>query len=123
MGCKNICRLCDNLVISTAVTLADGTLTINLPADSFDNGEKVCLVVAQAIPDTTAPVVITIGTDTTEYPLTTCDCAQVTARALRTRTRYATRVITNSEGAVFRLLGKVACAPSNALASIGGSTV
>ena len=89
MSCKTVCRLCDRLVLSQAVTFADGTLTINLPAGSYANGEKYCIVIAQAIPETTtitAPVVITIGTGTEEYPLTNRCCAQVTACALRTRT-------------------------------------
>ena len=57
------------LVLSQAVTFADGTLTINLPAGSYANGEKYCIVIAQAIPEATtitAPVVITIGTGTEE---------------------------------------------------------
>ena len=65
MACKTVCRLCDRLVISQAVTFAGGALTINLPAGNYRNGQKYCIVVAQSIPDTTtinAPVVVTIGT-------------------------------------------------------------
>lgn len=43
--------------------------------------------IAQAIPDAAtinAPVVITIGTGTVQYPLTRRNCAQVTACGLRT---------------------------------------
>ncbi len=43
--------------------------------------------IAQAIPDAAtinAPVVITIGTGTVQYPLTRRNCAQVTACSLRT---------------------------------------
>lgn len=124
MACKPVCRLCDRLVISQGVTFAGGVLTINLPAGSYQNGEKYCIVVAQAIPDTTtinAPVVITIGTGTVQYPLTKCNCAQVTACGIRTRTRYSTVVSTNATGGSFRLLGKPFCAPSNALAAIDGT--
>lgn len=120
------CSLCKNLVISEAVTFANDTLTINIPAGSYSNGQKVCLVIAQTIPDTatiTAPVVITIGTGTDTYPLVGCNCAQVTACALRTRTKYPTVVSTNATGGTFKLLGKVSCAPSNALPAIdGGAT-
>lgn len=124
MACKNVCRLCDRLVISEAVTFADGTLTINIPAGSYGDGCKYCIVVAQTIPDDTtitAPVVITIGDGTVEYPLTNCGCAQVTACSIRTRTKYAVRVATSATGGTFRLLGKPACAPSNALAAIDGT--
>lgn len=67
MSCKNVCKLCDRLVISQAVTFTGGTLIINPPAGSYSNCEKYCIVVAQSIPATTtinAPVVITIGTGT-----------------------------------------------------------
>jgi hypothetical protein len=124
MACKNVCRLCDRLIISQAVTFADGTLTINLPAGSYGDGCKYCIVVAQAIPAATtitAPVVITIGAGTEEYPLTGCDCAQLMACSIRTRTRYATRVATTATGGTFKLLGKACCAPNNALAAIDGT--
>src|SRR5699024_12880197 len=82
MACKTVCKLCNNLVISTAVAFTGGNLVITLPAGSYTNGCKYCIVIAQAIPDTTtinAPVVIQIGTGTEQYPLTKCNCAQVTA--------------------------------------------
>ena len=122
--CKNVCRLCERLIISEAVTFAAGTLTINLPAGSYANGEKYCIVIAQTIPATatiTAPVVITIGDGTVEYPLVDRCCAQVTACALRTRTRYSTVVATDATGGTFKLLGRACCAPNNALAAIDGT--
>lgn len=112
MSCSNVKRLCQNLVLSTAVTFADGTLTINIPAASYGNGCKYCIVVAQAIPAETtinAPVVITIGTGTTEYPLLNCDCTAVTACSINTRTRYSTIVRTDVSGGSFKLLGKLPC--------------
>lgn len=124
MACKNVCRLCDRLVISEAVTFAGGTLTINIPAGSYNRGEKYCIVVAQTIPEATtitAPVVITIGDGTVTYPLVDRCCAQVTACALRTRTKYSTVVSTDATGGTFKLLGKASCAPTNALASIDGT--
>lgn len=72
MSCKNVCKLCDHLVISQAVSFTGGNLVITLPAGSYNNGEKYCIVVAQSIPEATtinAPVVIQIGTGTTLYPL------------------------------------------------------
>lgn len=124
MSCKPVCKLCKRFVISQAVTFADGTLTINLPAGDYTNGEKYCIVVAQSIPSTTtisAPVVITIGSGTVQYPLTKCNCVQVTACGIRTRTRYSTIVSTTATGGTFRMLGQPACAPSNVLTSINGT--
>ena len=124
MSCKNVCRLCDRLIISEAVTFDGTNLIINIPAGSYADNCKYCIVVAQAIPATTtitAPVVITIGAGTEEYPLVNSCCAQVTAAALRTRTRYATRVSTNATGGSFKMLGRGCCTPDNSLLAIDGT--
>lgn len=124
MANKAVCKLCDRLVISQAVTFADGVLTINLPAGSYANGCKYCIVVAQTIPAATtitAPVEITIGTGTETYPLLGNCCQQLTACSIRTRTRYATKVVTDAAGGSFRLLGRAACSPNYALTSIDGT--
>lgn len=125
MSCENVCRLCDRLIISSSVTFTGGNLIINIPAGSYRNCEKYCIVIAQAIPATAtinAPVYITIGTGTTLYPLTNRCCAQVTACGIRTRTKYSTVVVTNATGGSFRLLGQPACAPNNNLSAINGTT-
>lgn len=122
MSCKNTCQLCNRLIFSQAVTFAAGVLTINLPARAYNKGEKYCIVIIQDIPDTTtigAEVVFTVGTDTTAYPLLDCCGAQVTAEQIRTRTRYATKVVTDATSGSFRLLSKLCCSRSNPLESIG----
>lgn len=125
MACKNVCKLCDNFVVSQGVTFTGGNLVINLPAGSYANGRKVCIVVTQSIPDTTtinAPVYITIGSGTQLYPLVKRNCRQVTACGIRTRTRYSTCVETTSTGGLFKMLGDPCCSPNNNLASINGTT-
>lgn len=125
MACKNVCRLCDRLIISTAVTFTAGTgLIITIPEGSYSDSDKYCIVVAQTIPAATtisAPVFIQIGTGTVLYPLNKCDCTQATACSIRTRTRYATRVETSATTGVFKLLGRVCCAPNNNLTAIDGT--
>jgi len=124
MSCKPVCKLCDHLVISSAVTFTDGNLVINLPAGAYNNGEKYCIVVAQTIPDTVtikAPVVITIGTGTQQYPLTNRCCAPVTACGIRARTRYSTVVSTSATTGAFKLLGNTCPRPTNNLTSINGT--
>lgn len=118
------CRLCDRLIISQAVTFTAPNLIINLPAGAYQNCEKYCIVVAQAIPDATtinAPVFITIGDGTELYPLNQCNGVQATASGIRTRTRYATKVTTTATGGAFRLLGKICCYPTDSLTSIDGT--
>lgn len=124
MACKPVCKLCNNLVISQSVTFTGGTLIVNLPAGSYGNCRKCCIVIGQAIPDTTtinAPVVITIGDGTEQYPLVNRCCAQVTACGVRTRTKYSTVVATSATCGTFKMLGKPACAPDNRLTSIDGT--
>lgn len=126
MACKTSCKLCKNLVISQSVTVVtvDGTdtLVIDLPARTYNDNCKVCVVIAQTIPATatiTTPVAFSIGGDTTTvYPFVRCDCSQVTACAIRTRTRYSTRVSTNAIGGVFKSLGGLSCCPNNNLESL-----
>ncbi len=123
---NNICMLCPNLILSQAVTFADGTLTINIPAGSYNNNCKYCIVVAQAIPAATtitAPVVVTIGDGTVEYPLTNRNGAQLTANMIRTRTRYATCVSTTATGGAFRMLGtpRGCCPVTSNLTAIDGT--
>lgn len=115
MPCSNVCRICRRLVISQSITFTDGNLIINIPAGNYEDGEKYCIVLAQTIPQTAtinANVFITIGTGTQQYPLVSCSCEQITACGLRTRTKYATRVQTNSTSGVFRLFGNVSCRPN-----------
>lgn len=124
MSCKTICKLCPRLIISDAVTFTAPNLIINLPAGAYQNCEKYCIVVAQAIPDATtinAPVFVTIGTGTELYPLTRCNGAQATASGIRTRTRYATRVATTASGGAFQLLGRICCYPTDNLTAIDGT--
>ena len=125
MACKNVCRLCDKLTLSTATTFTAGTgLIITIPEGSYNDGCKYCIVVAQTIPAATtitAPVFIQIGDGTELYPLNKCDCTQATACSIRTRTKYSTRVETSATTGVFKLLGNIPCSPNNNLTAIDGT--
>lgn len=123
MACKNICRICDKLILSTAVNFDAGTneLIIGIPDGTYYNNEKYCFVVIQPIPTTTSissTVVITIGTDPTRYPLVRRNCQQATACNIRTRTKYSVCVATNTVSGVFKLLGDIGCCGTEVLASL-----
>lgn len=124
MACKDVCRLCDKRIISTAVTFTGGNLVITIPAGNYANGCKYCIVIAQATPSATtinAPVVIQIGTGAVQYPLTNRCCEQVTACDVKTRTKYSTVVVTSATGGYFRMIGNLSCSPNNRLRSINGT--
>lgn len=112
MNSTNVKRLCKRLIISSAVTFDGTNLVINIPEGSYGDREKYCIVVGQAIPAATtitAPVVITIGTEATTYPLMNCDCTAVTACSINTRTRYSVVVNTGILSGVFKVIGKLPC--------------
>lgn len=124
MSCKNTCRICRNLVISQSISFTGGNLVVNLPAGSYEDGRKICVILAQAIPSTTtvnAPVVFTIGTGTQLYPLVNRCCRPVTACGVRTRTKYSVCVETTATGATFKMLGNPCCQPNNNLRSVNGT--
>lgn len=126
MACSPSCKLCKNLIISQSVSVVTvagvPTLVIGLPAGTYSDGCKYCIVIAQTIPNTATinmPVAFSIGgVTTTVYPFTRCDCSQVTACGIRTRTRYSTVVSTTPTGGVFRSLGGLSCCPNNNLRSL-----
>lgn len=125
MSCKNICKLCNHLVISNAVNF-DGTanqVVINLPAGTYNAGEKYCIVVAQSIPavvTVNSTVYFTIGTSTARYPVQNCDCSPLTGCGIKTRTKYSTKLAISASGAVFKMLGKVCNCEGNIAGSISG---
>lgn len=134
-NCNKNCRLCNRLIISTAVTVVtvDGidTLVIDLPAPAvgtvpYLNRCKYCVVVAQAIPDTATinmPVAFSIGGDTTVvYPFLNCDCSQVTACAIQTRTKYPVVISTSATGGVFKTLRRLNCYPNAVLSTLPAPT-
>ena len=126
MACKPSCRLCKNLIISQSVTVVtvDGvdTLVVDLPVGNYGDNCKYCIVIAQTIPDTATinmPVAFSIGgVTTTVYPFVRCDCSQVTACAIRTRTRYSTIVSTSATSGVFKSMGGLCPCPTNNLLSL-----
>ena len=87
MSCRPSCKLCNNLIISQSVSVitVDGTdtLVIDLPARTYGDGCKYCIVIAQTIPATATinmPVAFSIGgVTTTVYPFVRCNCSQITA--------------------------------------------
>ena len=116
-NCQNICKICRNLIISTSVDFDPTTnsLDITIPNNCYRNCQKVCIVVAQTIPaSTTINALVNIVVNGTRFPLQRCDCTQATACEIRTRTKYSTRVVTNTVSGAFRLLGRTyACCPES----------
>lgn len=121
MACIRNCRLCPRFIISQDVTFADNQLQVNLPAGSYADDNRYCVVIAQSIPDTTtinSEVVFTIGDDaTTTYPFVTYNGLPITASQIRTRTIYPVRVQTGPTTGVFTYIGN-RCLPSNSTTNI-----
>ena len=117
MSCQNVCKLCPRLIISESVLFDPTTnsLDITIPDNGYRDCDTVCIVVAQAIPSSTtinALVYIVVGG--TRFPLVKCSCSQAVSCEIQTRTKYKTRVVTNTVSGTFRLQGRIYCTrPSN----------
>ena len=121
---KYCCKACDRLVLTDGITFAAGVLTINLPAGSYNDCQRYCILIADEIPAATtrgAEVVFTIGGGTETYPFLDCCGAQITQEEIAYRFRYMTRVRTSATGGTFNWLGKGACSPVARLAAIDGT--
>lgn len=119
--CNNTCNECPRKIYSVSVTVVTvgtvPTLVVDVPAQSFTNCQRGCLVVTQNIPEAATinmPVAISIGGDTTTvYPVVSCNCDTVTACQLRTRRRYPFTVRVSGTAGTFKILRNLSCAPCN----------
>lgn len=121
---KYVCRLCDRAIYTTGVTFTGGNLVIDIPAGSYANCEKYCIIVTDDIPAEAtreAPVFITIGGSTVLYPFNDCNGVQLTQESIHSRTRYTVRVRTNATTGSFNLLGHGYCYPRTRLDAIDGT--
>lgn len=121
----NCNKLCKRFVGSVSVTVVGTSLVINLPDVNFNNCEKLCLAILQDIPTDTVtrgmPVVITIGTATTQYPIVDCNGLPLTQEYIGQGRIYKLQVRTTTSSAVFVALENLCKACTN-LASIPTAT-
>lgn len=87
------CAMCSNFVKSTSIALNGTTnMIITIPATTYQNGDKLCLCLTQAIPAVTGnpvPVVLQFaGSTSTSYPLVNHCGNVVYSDQLRTRRIY-----------------------------------
>ena len=119
--CNNSCNECPRKIYSDSVTVVTvddvATLVIDVPAQSFNNNQRGCIVITQTIPDAATinmPVAISIGgVTTTVYPILDCKCSPVIACQLRTRRRYPFVVRVSGTTGTFKILRNLSCAPCN----------
>ena len=113
MACNYGCACCPYLVKSTAVSLDTDTnvLEITIPSASYDNHNKICLVITQAIPDginsdTTVSILVGAGT-TTAYPVYTRLLNYLYADAIKARKIYPLYAATDSQSFVIEDLRRL----------------
>lgn len=92
------CGGCTHFVKTNDITLNNSVLELNIPEETYNNKEKVCICVAQTIPDVknTDKVTVTIGKNATQYPLVTRRGNFVHADQIRSRKVYHTNVATDT---------------------------
>lgn len=81
---------CYKFISSTAVTVSGTQVVIQIPADTFNNGDNICLLVAQDMPSASSAntVAIQIGSTTTTYPVLKICGNNVRADQIRSNTAY-----------------------------------
>lgn len=124
MPCKNTCRICDKIRITTAVNIVGNTVVYNLPSGSYSSDSCYCIILAQNVPQNAqigANIAFSIGGTAIQYPFLSCDCKPLTSCSVRGRTRYKVRVETTPTGGVFKMVGRACPCPTNNLASINGT--
>ena len=95
------CGGCTHFVRTNSITLTGGVLVLDIPVpqEVLSNGKKVCICLAQAIPDgvtSTDTVAITINGGATQYVLRTKCGNNVHADQLRSRKVYHTYLATDT---------------------------
>lgn len=121
---KYCCRACERLVLTDGIVFNGTSLVINLPADSYHDCQRYCILIADEIPATTtrgAPVVFTIGGGTVLYPFNDCCGVQMTQESISEKYRYMVKVKTTATSGSFMWLGKGACSPVARLTAIDGT--
>lgn len=86
---------CCKEILTTSVAVVADTLVLTVPQATFQNCCQYVVRIAQDIPATATnlmPVVIQIGTDTTQYPLVRKCGHNVYANQVKTRCRYVVSV-------------------------------
>lgn len=119
-----IMRIDPRSVTPLGVTFAAGTLTINLPQRSYNSGCPYFIRLVEALPAEAtigAPVVVTVGTGTVEYPLLDCQGVQVTAERLRTGYSYPVAVVGNNASGAFRVIAPLVYRRYNTALSLDGT--
>lgn len=116
-------KLCRRFTPTDGITFAGDSLVINLPAGSYSNCEKYCIVIADSRPAgiiAGSPVVFTIGGGAEQYPLIDRCGQPVTERAISPRTMFGVILKTTTTGGSFVIPKYRSCNPS-VLESIDGT--
>lgn len=114
--------LCNNFIISTSVQYADNELVVQIPSGSYADNRRICLVIAQTIPNTTtinAAVKIQVGSGAVLYDVINRNGLPLLAKSVRSRVKYPMIVQTGTDTGVFRLINGVYC-PTDTLAALNG---
>ena len=112
MACNCGCRCCPLLVKSTALTYNAETnvLSVSIPEATYQNHQRLCLVITQAIPagvNANTTVNILVGTGQTGYPIYTRFLNDVYADSLMTRRVYPLLAATDTEAFVIVDVGRL----------------
>ena len=91
------CSKCYYLVKSTAIAISGTDLQITIPTTTLQNGQPLCVVLAQSIPSgVTADMPVQIVDGTSTLNVTTCSGNYLYADQIACRKVLRTRIATDS---------------------------
>lgn len=93
MNCNKNCKCCNNRLISTSVAITGAepnqVLTITVPNQTFENLERKCLIIAQAIPTGANNIPVQIQSGDVVIPVMVKTGNFLRADQIRCRRRYS----------------------------------
>lgn len=112
MSCKysSTCGQCQCLVKSTAIEVSGDSVVITIPEKTFHNGQPLCVVLAQSIPNTvSADTKIILSTGSVKLTMLTPRLNFVYGDQLLSRKVLRTRVATDTSAVVLTNSSCVRC--------------
>lgn len=102
MSCINNCQACSNLVASTNVAVSGSVLQITIPTMTLNDSEKICLLVAQAMPSGAGVLPVNIINGSNTLTLLSKCCKPVYADQIRSRKLYVLCINTATPSATVK---------------------
>lgn len=119
-NCATNCQSCPRLVATTAVAATGGNLVLTIPSQQLLQGQKICLLIQQAIPTGSDALPVVLADGTTNISLINRCGNNVFGDQVRTRRIYNATIGVSPAHAM--VTSRNLCPTANILAPISPTT-